>query len=164
MESISQVPLAVGWRWQSSGVVGADLARADSLVTVLFAAGCCIQQPVRNSGQARGRRQRAPRAWLSLGALGVGVWASLAGAGIASADNQTDSSTSGATPTASATALKSPASKSTRRATRGAAARAAARAGVVDLTGGAFTDLAVVPNYDADPLPINVNVNPPPGQ
>jgi hypothetical protein len=62
---------------------------------------------------------------------------------VGSADDMTYSSPSRATPTASATASKSPATKSTGRATRGAAARAGGGAAVVDLTGGAFTDLAV---------------------
>lgn len=64
---------------------------------------------------------------------------------VGSADNMTYSSPSRATPAASATATKSPATKSTRPTTRGAGVRAGATAGVVDLTGGAFTDFAMSP-------------------
>ena len=81
---------------------------------------------VSHSGQARGFRAFAS---LGVGALGVGVWASLAGAGIASADNQSSRAPGAAvsaTPTASA---KVP--KSTRPAARSAKARAVAR-GFVD--------------------------------
>jgi len=83
------------------------------------------------SGQARGFR---PYALLGVGALSVGVWASLAGAGVAAADNQSSRAPGAAvsaTPTASA---KVP--KSTRPTTRSARIRAGATAGVVDLTGG----------------------------
>jgi hypothetical protein len=83
-------------------------------------------EAVSYSGQARGFR---PYAWLGVGALGMGVWASLAGAGVAAADNQSSRASGAAvsaTPTASATA-----SKSTDRTTRSAKARAAAR-GLID--------------------------------
>ena len=105
------------------------------------------------SGQARGFR---PYAWLGVGALGVGVWASLAGAGIASADNQSSRASGAAvsaTPTASA---KVP--KSTRPAARSAKARAVTRGFVdpgvtslFDLTGATSlmtSDLGAPVQYD----------------
>ena len=108
------------------------------------------------SGQARGFR---PYALLGVGALSVGVWASLAGAGVAAADNQSSRAPGAAvsaTPTASA---KVP--KSTRPTTRSARVRAGATAGVVDLTGGAFTDFAMSPGV-LDQLGSDSGSQPPP--
>jgi hypothetical protein len=92
------------------------------------------------SSQARGFR---PFVTLGVGALGVGVWASLAGAGIAAADNQSSGASgaaASATPTASAKTTKS-----TRPTTRSARVRAIAagfitnpQSGPVDLIGGTF--------------------------
>ncbi|MEI7718215.1 MAG: hypothetical protein WCI78_19375 [Mycobacterium sp.] len=92
------------------------------------------------SGQARGFR---PFAWLGIGALGVGVWAALAGAGVAAADNQSSGASgaaASATPTASAKTTKS-----ARPTTRSARVRAIAagfitnpQSGPVDLIGGTF--------------------------
>ena len=78
------------------------------------------------SGQARGFRAYA---WLGVGALGVGVWASLAGAGIAAADNQSSRASGAAVSATPTTSAKT--TKSTRPTTRGARARAAAR-GLID--------------------------------
>ena len=96
------------------------------------------------SGQARRFR---PYAWLGVGALGVGVWAALAGAGVAAADNQTDSSASRATPTASAKTTKS-----TRPATRGAMARAIA-GGFIGQDVTFLVDADYTPNSSMLPLP-----------
>ena len=89
------------------------------------------------SGQARGFR---PFALLGVGALSVGLWAALAGAGVAAADNQSSRAPGAAASATPAASAKVP--KSTRPTTRGAGVRAGATAGVVDLTGGAFTDFA----------------------
>ena len=108
------------------------------------------------SGQARGFR---PYALLGVGALSVGVWASLAGAGVAAADNQSSRAPGAAvsaTPTASA---KVP--KSTRPTTRSAKVRAGATAGVVDLTGGAFTEFPDLAGL-ADQAIISGSQPPPP--